>query len=78
MRILGTTQGNLRIDIAASDADGEVHGDPPIVDSRNTDGGTSTNAGADNCPCLRQVRVRGLHPTVIDRHRAIADDDADE
>jgi len=72
------SEGDPRVDVDPSDAHGEVDGEVPIVDSGNSDDLPATDTVAHGDRCCGQVGVRGLDPTVVDRHRAIHDHDADE
>jgi hypothetical protein len=69
------TEGAFRVDVAPVDPDGEVQGHPPVVDADHSDGLARYHAVPGGGASLGEVGVRGHEPpTVVDRHRRVADD----
>ena len=78
MGIAVAAESDLRIDVGAVDAHGEMHRLPPIVDSGRSNDRPATNATAGLNGRRSQIGVRRLDSAVVDGHRAIPDDDARE
>ena len=73
MRIQVAAQRFERVNVSITDPHREVESDTPGVESNRTENVTSADLITGRHEPLGEVRVRGPHAAVIDRHRAIPD-----